>query len=112
MKLVSNNCNETKDQYILSKEHDEILKKWVMIGHHFFQDDEIAEINIPVEVCPITVKLGDYNQLVIAQIVGNFEKVDEINLSAVIDRNDALRLAGLLIGWASDDKIHAIKEIT
>lgn len=98
--------------YIVSKEDDELLKKWVMIGHHFFRkgeffrSNEIAEITIPTEACPITVKLGDDGKFVAAQIVGNFEKVDEIDLQAFIDRTDALRLAGLLIAWASDNNIH------
>lgn len=100
------------DEYIVSKEDDDLLKKWVMIGHHFFRDgeffkqEEIAEIVIPTEACPTTVKLGDDGRLVVAQIVGNFEKVDEIDFQSYIDRTDAFRLAGLLVAWASDKKIH------
>lgn len=102
----------TLNEYIVSKEDDDLLKKWVMIGHHFFRDgeffkqEEIAEIVIPTEACPITIKLGDDGKFVAAQIVGNFEKVDEIDFQSYTDRTDALRLAGLLIAWASDKKIH------
>lgn len=107
----------TSDDYIVTLEDDDILKKWVMIGHHFFREgeffkqEEISYITIPAEECPITVKLGRYGKFVMAQIVGNYEKVDEIDLLSMIDRTDALRLAGLLIAWASDKNIHSLKKL-
>ena len=93
------------DEYIVSKEDDDILKKWVMIGHHFFNDN-VGEIVIPVECCPITIKTDCDNDLIILQSPHNGLQ-DEINLGRTIDRTDAYRLAGLLIAWGSAKHLHA-----
>lgn len=93
------------DDYIVSKEDDDILKKWVMIGHHFFSDN-VGEIVIPVECCPITIKTDCDNDLIILQSPHDGLQ-DEINLGRTIDRTDAYRLAGLLIAWASAKHLHA-----
>lgn len=90
--------------YIVSKDDDDLLKKWVMIGHHFFSDG-YGEISIPVESCPVVCKLSDDNTFCLIQSPHEGLQ-DELNLSATIDRTDALRLAGLLIAWACDEMIH------
>jgi len=100
---VSHDCNQV-DGYIVSKEDDDILKKWVMIGHHFFSDN-VGEIVIPVECCPIIINLDCDNDLIILQSPHDGLQ-DEINLGRTIDRTDAYRLAGLLIAWASSKNLH------
>lgn len=113
LELENTTCNPLpKDQkdvdYIVSKDDDELLKKWVMIGHHFFECGiyETSTIELAAEACPISVKLTSEGTFAAAQIVGTYEKVDEIDLFACVDRTEALRLAGLLIAWASSKNLH------
>ncbi len=100
--------------YIVSKDHDELLKKWVMLGHHFFNEtkrdkrSDCSSIHVLCEQGNISVDTDSTSNgspiLSVKQI--NDSCTDEIQFLATIDQDDAIRLAGILIAWASDKKIH------
>ena len=96
------------DDNIISKADDDLLKKWVMIGHHFFSktefmtDNEISEIKIPCEYGAILIELEEEN----FRMSQNEDRLSEIVIYNHIDRTDAYRLAGMLIAWASTKHLH------
>ena len=102
--------------YVVSKEHDELLKKWVMLGHHFFNETprckkaDCTSINVLCEQGNLSVDTDSTSNgsplLSIKQTMPDSSCVDEIQFLATIDQDDAIRLAGILIAWASDKKIH------
>lgn len=100
--------------YVVSKDHDELLKKWVMIGYHFFKEakrdkTDCSSINILCEQGNVSLDVDATSNgsplLAIKQTSENGH-VDEVTFLATIDQDDAIRLAGMLIAWASDKTIH------
>lgn len=105
--------------YVVSKDHDELLKKWVMIGHHFFNETarckktDCSSINVLCEQGNISVdtdSTSNGSPLLSVKQTADTGYVDEITFLATIDQDDAIRLAGILIAWASDKKIHGQQE--
>ena len=102
---VSHDCNQT-DGNIVSKEDDDILKKWVMIGHHFFKSPVCpSELRVTSEAGQIVIELENEN-FRLCQYNTKGIPVDEIILYNGIDRTDAYRIAGALISWASAKHLH------
>lgn len=104
--------------YVVSKDHDDLLKKWVMIGHHYFNETprcvktDCTSLGMLCEQGNISVDTDSTsNGSPILSIKQTTDAcTDEIQFLATIDQDDAIRLAGILIAWASDKKIHGQQE--
>jgi len=102
------------EDFVVTKEQDDLLKKWVMIGHHYFRETYLCKktdctsINILCEGGNISIDTdATSNGSPILSIKQQSEAcTDEIQFLACIDQEDAIRLAGMLIAWASTKSIH------
>lgn len=91
---------------------DGIKDAYYQIGKLLFERRDYSEINITcvndIKV-GITALYGEGNDILLQQKQAD-GKYSEILLNAWEDRNDAVRLAGLLLAWADTVSIHIGKD--
>lgn len=90
----------------------EIMNCYNKIGASIFKLSDYSEIRIPCEAGTLIVGLdpdAESNTLSIRQMLKDGELTNDIGLYACIDRNDAMRLAGILTAWADCDEFHKTK---
>lgn len=90
----------------------EILESYKQIGLQLFDLQDYSEIRIPCEAGTIIIGLDcdSARTLSIRQQVGDGTLTNDIGLYPSIDRNDAMRLAGILMAWAYLDDLHNPEE--
>lgn len=93
----------------------DIFANYYRIGQGFFSAADYNELRLTVEAGDINVGLDgtsscEGKHFNAKQYLKGTDKWDEgILLYAAIDRNDAVRLSGLLMAWADNDKLHGEK---
>lgn len=99
-----------KNKHTQADKNSEILDNWHKIGTAFFKDKACPEIGITTELQKITVCSSvtcAEGELVIFGTTDDGEVTGNITFLPEIDRNDAFRLAGLLMAWGDSERIHA-----
>lgn len=90
----------------------EIQECYYKIGINIFKLLDYSEVRIPCEAGTLIIGLDcdSAKTLSIRQMVGDGTLTNDIGLYSSIDRNDAMRLAGILTAWADLDELHGEKQ--
>jgi len=90
----------------------EIQECYYKIGMNLFKLQDYSEVRIPCEAGTLIVGLdvdSEATTISIRQMAKDNTLVNDIGLYPAIDRNDAMRLAGILTAWADLDELHGKK---
>lgn len=88
----------------------EIYNQYNELGLSLFQSSGMPLLCITADLATINISLSTEEENGFAMYQGDYGETQGITLKPSIDRDDAVRIAGLLMAWAGLDSLHGGKK--